>query len=130
MKHIVIGTLFALIVLLLGGCKSIVESNPAIFGNYVGKPVTGRQATYAHAAIIAQNTGDMSQLRTVWQRQNQQRQWCEPSGWSSRSTTLEWEWRQPEQPSGRFYRYMGRVYMIPARGTSAYRVYLWRTKQK
>ena len=74
MKHIVIGTLFALIVLLLGGCKSIVESNPAIFGNYVGKPVTGRQATYAHAAIIAQNTGDMSQLRTVWQRQNQQRQ--------------------------------------------------------
>jgi hypothetical protein len=130
MKHIVIGTLFALIVLLLGGC-TVIKDNPSVFGNWIGKPITGERAKFAHAELLAR-TGDVSALNAAWQREysGNPHVACLPTGWSSRSTTLDWEWRNPPAPTGRFYSYMGKVYMIPAKGTSAYRDYLWKTKQK
>ena len=49
-KSVIIGVLLTIPVFLLSGC-TVIKNNPAIFGEWVGKPLVGEEAARASEAF-------------------------------------------------------------------------------
>ena len=127
MKHVIIGTLFGLLVMLLGGCTSSrgadweynspFEELGLLFQPKKWKgPIVGQSGTIASARVL-KNT---STLNSYAQEDFNDWNYSIPNGWSSRG------WGDYETEPRGHYMYFGRMIKIPARGTPEYSRYLRR----
>jgi hypothetical protein len=131
MRHIIIGIVIGIVLLVCGGCTSVktdsfeynspFETFAKIFkpDEHLG-PVTGR---YGRATFLAKR-GDTDRLNTLL-KQDRQRHWFEGEreGWSSFRGT------PARADDNLVYFYKGQLYCIPQKGSMGYQEYLRRVKK-